>query len=270
LVVTAATATFQPSTYASAASSSRSRTVTVAGGIGARSVFANEKIAGRPEQPMINVVTGKAMTPTQAVASDLADGQAGAAISAITARTLAGDALAMIPSDFRRVMGYTPAIAHLANGEAVAINPDGGCSVVGGGRPFDLDVPCKAHDLGYDLLRYAHRHGQDLGPDARRKVDGKFGRDLDTQCLASYSGTRADACELMATSFDAGVGFNSWRQGFGAPIAAAGLVRTVGMMALAGLALILVLQALTLRIARRIRIRRKLQPAPLAVRPATT
>lgn len=211
---------------------------------------------------MINVVTGLAMTASEAATASLADRQANAAINVITAPTLGADPLSVIPPDFSRVMGYTPTVAHLANGDAVAINPDGGCSVIGGGRPFDLAMPCKAHDLGYDLLRYAHRHGEDLGPGARQRVDAKFGRDLDAQCSASYKGSAIGACELMAASFDAGVGFNSWRQGFGAPIAAAGMVRTVGVMALTLLAFCFAIRAFVLWLLRRVRGRRRLRLTP--------
>ncbi len=68
-------------------------------------------------------------------------------------------------------MGYQPTLGKLANGSVIAIDPNGGCSVIGGGEPFDLSTPCKSHDLGYDLLRYAHRHGDPLstaGPSAGR------------------------------------------------------------------------------------------------------
>jgi hypothetical protein len=211
---------------------------------------------------MISAVTGQTMSPAQVATAEMADLQADAAISMITAPKLAANPLSAIPADFSRVMGYTPAIAHLANGTAIAINPNGGCSVIGGGRPFDLDLPCKAHDLGYDLLRYAHRHGEDLGPKARQRVDAKFGKDLNAQCDATYSGSAAQACDMVAASFDAGVGFNSWRQGFGAPVAAAGLVRTVGVIAILGLAILFGVRTLTLWLVRRIRGRRQLRLNP--------
>jgi phospholipase A2-like protein len=175
--------------------------------------------------------------PTAAIAAGLA---AEDAINTVTARDLRPDALSHVPADFDRVMGYLPTVGHLANGSAVAINPNGGCSVIGGGRPFDLDVACKAHDFGYDLLRYAHRRGADLGPRARHLVDDKFSTDLFTQCDSLYRGSASNACDMMAASFDAGVGFNSWRQEFGAPIAAAGKVRTVGTLAIVAMLLYLI------------------------------
>jgi hypothetical protein len=193
------------------------------------------------------------MTMAQVKIADNADRAADAAIDSITASQLPSNPLSAIPSDFSRVMGYAPTIGHLANGEAIAVNPRGGCSVIGGGRPFDVDVVCKAHDLGYDLLRYAHRQGRDLGPGARRMVDAKFGQDLTTQCNSSYRGVVAGACDVMATSFEAGVGFNSWRQGFGAPVATAGMVRTVGLLALLLLGVYFGLRELARLILRRAR-----------------
>ena len=186
----------------------------------------------------VSMASQRARTAADASFDTLAAGTAADdAIELITAPSTPSDVLKHIPPDFSKVMGYTPTVGHLANGTTIAINPRGGCSVIGGGRPFDLDVACKAHDLGYDLLRYAHRRGADLGPQARHLVDDKFGADLYAQCTTLYSGSRADACDVMAASFDAAVGFNSWRQQFGAPVAAAGTMRTIGVV---GLGLILV------------------------------
>jgi phospholipase A2-like protein len=170
-------------------------------------------------------------------ASPTPDRAAVTAIDDITAPTGTGNPLAGIPNDFVTVMGYRPTLGRLANGEVLAINPNGGCSVIGGGRPFDLSTVCKAHDLGYDLLRYAHRRGEPLGTAARMQVDAKFNQDLRAQCGARYAGAEADACDAMAVTFDAGVGFNSWRQQYGPPIVTSGRDRTVGILAFALLVL---------------------------------
>jgi hypothetical protein len=205
--------------------------------------------------------------PASAASMALAAGsQAEDAINTITAPVVPADVLRHIPADFSRVMGYEPTIGRMADGTPIAVNPNGGCSVIGGGRPFDLDVPCKAHDLGYDLLRYAHREGADLSPRARHLVDDKFGSDLFAQCGTLYSGAESGACDLMATSFDAGVGFNSWRQEFGAPIAAAGQVRTVGVLALAAILLYFATRRMLQFTARSVRaVARRRRPGPLAL-----
>src|SRR5688572_18193770 len=62
-----------------------------------------------------------------------------------------------VPADFASVMGYEPVTATLADGSVRLVNPRGSCSVPGGWRQFDFDVACKAHDFGYDMLRYAAR-----------------------------------------------------------------------------------------------------------------
>jgi Prokaryotic phospholipase A2 len=178
------------------------------------------------------------------------------AIDEITAAPGAANPLADIPTDFAAVMGYRPTLGRLANGDVLAINPDGGCSVIGGGRPFDLSTVCKAHDLGYDLLRYASRRGHPLGPAARVQVDDKFNRDLVMQCGARYTGAKTRACDAMAVTFDAGVAFNSWRQQYGPPIVTAGRDRTVGVIAFALLVLYFAGRAVTSRIVGRWKRRR--------------
>ena len=190
---------------------------------------------------------------------------AAVAIDDITAPPSAANPLAGIPADFTTVMGYQPTLGRLANGEVLAINPTGGCSVIGGGRPFDLSTVCKAHDLGYDLLRYAHRRGDPLPASARIQVDDKFHQDLSAQCGARYGGVEADACNAMAMSFDAGVGFNSWRQQYGPPIVAAGRDRTVGIIAFALLVLYFAGRGCTNRIVGR---RRRVALSPTLAAPA--
>jgi phospholipase A2-like protein len=177
-----------------------------------------------------STASAAATTPTSMPAPERA---AAVAIDDVTAPPSAANPLAGIPTDFFTVMGYRPTLGRLANGDVLAINPNGGCSVIGGGRPFDLSTVCKAHDLGYDLLRYANRQGEDLGEGARVQIDDKFRQDLRTQCEARYTGAESDACDAMAVTFDAGVGFNSWRQQYGPPIVTAGRDRTVGVIAFA-------------------------------------
>jgi len=160
-----------------------------------------------------------------------------AAAAAVTALTRTGRA--DVPAGFAEVMGYTPVIARLASGELRTINPDGSCSVPGEGRPFAFDTACKAHDFGYDLLRYAERMGEPLGEDARPAIDARLVADLRGQCDTTTTGSEYAACSATVDVFAAGVGFNSWRQMSGPPIDTSGLVRTAGLILL-GLVLVMI------------------------------
>jgi hypothetical protein len=167
-----------------------------------------------------------------------------AASAAIAALVRTGRAA--VPAEFAEVMHYTPVTATLADGEVRTINPNGSCSVPGEGRPFAFDIACKAHDFGYDLLRYAERRGEPLGEDARTAIDARLVADLRTQCDETTTGSQYAGCQATVDVFAAGVGFNSWRQMSGPPVDTAGLVRTVGLM-------LLTLLLITFPIRRRVR-----------------
>jgi hypothetical protein len=144
-----------------------------------------------------------------------------AAMRAIRALTTgAPDAGRLVPADFRAVMGYQPAASSTGPTRA-----DGGCSSPFGGTGYHFTPPCKQHDLGYDLLRYADRKGQPLGPWARHAVDARFASQLRELCPAATGVTGAvtggvtnTACRLTGDFYASVVGFNSWRQGYGAPV----------------------------------------------------
>jgi hypothetical protein len=136
-------------------------------------------------------------------------------------------------------MGYTPVVAKLADGRLRSINPDGYCSVPGEGKPFAFDTACRAHDYGYDLLRYANRRGEPLAENARAEIDARLVNDLDSQCDETTTGSQYAACTATAEVFAAGVQFNSWRQMYAPPIDSSGIPRTSGLVLLvviAGLA----------------------------------
>jgi hypothetical protein len=180
---------------------------------------------------MLSMVLIAAPAPA---AQSTGDPAAAAAVAALT-RTGRAD----VPAGFAEVMGYIPVTARLAGGELRTINPDGSCSVPGEGRPFAFDTACKAHDFGYDLLRYAERVGEPLGEDARPAIDARLVADLRSQCDTTTTGSEYAACSATVDVFAAGIGFNSWRQMSGPPIDTAGLVRTAGLVLL-GLVLITV------------------------------
>lgn len=132
-----------------------------------------------------------------------------AAAHAVAVLTGPGRMGTQVPADFVDELGYRP--SESATGPE---NPTGGCSA-----PIDLPAAfvdaCRAHDLGYDLLRYAARRGAPLGAWAREAVDAEFARDLASSCDAPSA---APGCHLLAGLADAVVGINSWRQGEGVPV----------------------------------------------------
>lgn len=148
-----------------------------------------------------------------------------------------GSAIQHVPADFPQVMGYQPQLARLADGSTRVINPDGSCSVPGEGQPFDFAVPCKAHDFGYDLLRYAARTHSALPATAREDIDARLSSDLHSQCMADRLSTTRASCDATVEVFRAGVGFNTWRQTYEAPEDRSGLPRTAGVVLLGGLGL---------------------------------
>jgi hypothetical protein len=128
-----------------------------------------------------------------------------------------GAGVAALPR-FREAMGYTPGAVRPAGGVAPrAVKPDGACSSPIGATWFDFGWPCKAHDLGYDLLRYADRGGLRLDPDARRRLDDRFALDLHDHCAATRTGLARRACDAVAWVYAGVARLNSWRQQYGTP-----------------------------------------------------
>lgn len=130
-----------------------------------------------------------------------------------------------IPADFSRVMGYEPALV-----DGLLTNPDGGCS-----SPIPLpaafDNPCRAHDLGYDLLRYAELAGGPLGPWARRGIDARFSERLHGLCANP-------GCTAMANTASAAVDVNSRRQLYAVPAREPVALYVLGGAGLAALAVV--------------------------------
>jgi hypothetical protein len=128
----------------------------------------------------------------------------------VTADT-AGDP---VPPDFAAVMGYRPVRATDAAGHTWWVSPHGACSAPTGATRYDFSLPCRAHDLGYDLLRYAARTGHPLGTWARRSIDAAFGRALTARCATTHS---SEGCAVAAAVYHGAVVANSWRQDWRAP-----------------------------------------------------
>ncbi|MGF7124181.1 hypothetical protein [Rhodococcus sp. BE178] len=155
-------------------------------------------------------LTGTVSAPTADAHSPARENRAAAA--AVTLLTADDHALAAsaIPDDFAAVMGYRPTVI-----DGTVVNPLGACSSPIP-LPAEFDTACKAHDLGYDLLRYAHRGGGDLGAWARTELDAQLDRRMHAACDARAADRTS--CFAMANTATAAVGMNSMRQGFGAPV----------------------------------------------------
>ena len=132
------------------------------------------------------------------------------AARAVTALTAEDRSVQAVPHDFAAVIGYRPAVV-----DGMLVAPDGACSSPIP-LPAEFDTACKAHDFGYDLLRYAHLGGGDLGPWARTEIDAQLDRRLHDACDARIR-DRAQ-CFVMADTAATAVGWNSRRQGYGAPV----------------------------------------------------
>lgn len=141
------------------------------------------------------------------------------AIDALTSPGPSPTALALLPPDFTKVTGVTPGVATARDGTVRVVHTDGGCSAPWGddNTKWDFSVPCKAHDLGYDLLRYADRIGQPLPPPVREALDARLSADMHNMCRLNPMGSPR-TCELIATLYSWGMSVNSWHQRWGPPV----------------------------------------------------
>ncbi|WP_141216539.1 hypothetical protein [Rhodococcus sp. 14-2483-1-1] len=132
-----------------------------------------------------------------------------------------------IPVDFASVMGYRPIVL-----DAMAENPHGDCSSPVP-LPSEFEPSCKAHDLGYDLLRYAAATGKTVDPHWRRAIDGQLESRLHAACTERTDDESRRACDAAASVAAAAVDMNSWRQSFGIPVAEPALPIALGGAAFA-------------------------------------
>lgn len=118
-------------------------------------------------------------------------------------------AAARLPAAFLARSGQRAALV-----DGRLLDPAGSCS-----SPVPLprafDDACRAHDLGYDLLRHAAARGGTLGPWARAALDRRLARDLVAACDAR---THPAPCRVLAGVADLAVAANSWRQGWSVPV----------------------------------------------------
>lgn len=121
-----------------------------------------------------------------------------------------------LPSDFAQETGRDPKTITAPDGTLRVVDSSGGCSGPAGDTEWDFSAACRAHDLGYDLLRYADHKGQPLGRYARKALDDRLATDLHTQCRLNPRGAE-QTCHAVAETYALGLKFNSWRQRWGAP-----------------------------------------------------
>lgn len=160
-------------------------------------------VASRPDPPQYRPPTGDVAKVERAIEDQLDPGSG-------------RDPIADLPADFTTVSGREPVHMRAPDGTMRAVHPGGGCSSPWGATRWDYSVGCKAHDLGYDLLRYAERKGQPLSPDLRERLDDRLSQDMHAQCRYNPLGS-AGACELVADIYTVGLVVNSWHQRWGPP-----------------------------------------------------
>ncbi|WP_208297582.1 phospholipase A2 [Actinophytocola oryzae] len=160
-------------------------------------------IASRPDPPQSRPPTGDVAKAERAIEDQL-DPRSGR------------DPIRDLPKDFTKISGREPVHMRAPDGTVRAVHPGGGCSSPWGATRWDYSVGCKAHDLGYDLLRYAAAKGQPLSPDMRERLDDRLSQDMHAQCHYNPRGS-AKACEVVADIYTAGLVVNSWHQRWGPP-----------------------------------------------------
>jgi hypothetical protein len=141
------------------------------------------------------------------------------AVEALVHPGPAPTALAELPADFTAVTGIRPGSLPARDGTVRAVHTDGGCSTPWGddNTKWDFSVPCKAHDLGYDLLRYSARKGHPLAPELRGALDNRLSTDMHAMCRINPNGSPG-TCQVVASFYSAGLVVNSWHQRWSAPV----------------------------------------------------
>ena len=155
---------------------------------------------------ILTIASATLAPAAQATSTGVESAQARSMVAALTT-----DAVPTIPADFESVIGYAPTVV-----DGILANPDGDCSSPVT-LPVEFDSACKAHDLGYDMLRYADRAGEPLGPWARRAIDAQLSTRMHDACGSRTDSVARAGCLAMA---DIAIGFvdaNSWRQGYAIP-----------------------------------------------------
>lgn len=174
-------------------------------------------------------VLAEDLTGPAASSQTLEAASAGTAMHAVAGDTgeARGNPDRWLPADFAEVMGYRPIVEDVA-GVPAATRADGGCSSPVGDADEPIGAACRAHDFGYDLMRYADATGEPIPTAARHAVDAQFAADMERAC---HGGTR---CDAVAGLYDAAVRVNSVREGWVAPVPVSATVPTTKAAIVAG------------------------------------
>ncbi|MGY4103335.1 hypothetical protein ACW2Q0_27810 [Nocardia sp. R16R-3T] len=173
-------------------------------------------IAGRNAASTAAALTTMAATIMLAPAAHAAieplveNASAGAAVVELTSGGPAS--AAVMPADFAERFGYRPDIV-----DGLLVNPNGDCSSPVT-LPREFETACKAHDLGYDLLRYANAQGQPLSGWARQALDATLAEHMHEACAGRADGLSRARCNAIASIADTFVDLNSRRQDYGVPV----------------------------------------------------
>ncbi|MFC8043916.1 hypothetical protein [Nocardia sp. NPDC057353] len=190
------------------------------------------------------VAPALALTAGESAASAPAE-DAGVAAAVLALST--DDIGVAVPQGFAEQFGYHPELL-----DGLVVRPDGGCSSPVT-LPVEFELPCKGHDLGYDLLRFADARGAALGPWARRDLDAALAGHMHRACEVRADEFSRTRCHFMADVASAAVTANSHRQDYGVPVVEEVTVpdpegNNAGMLAGAG---VLATGAVALRFSRR-------------------
>lgn len=156
--------------------------------------------------------TGTILSVPTATAADLVPTLTPAAVAVRALTSGSPEAAATIPGDFRAVTGYHPVMV-----DGLPAAPHGSCSSPVP-LPVEFEPACQAHDLGYDLLRYAEHHGGPLGPWARQALDRTLADRMRASCARRPDPLPRARCAAMAEVATVAVDLNSRRQGYGVPV----------------------------------------------------
>lgn len=145
--------------------------------------------------------------PSAAAAAPGEDAGTAAAVRAVTDPSLGAAAqVRALPTGFEY---------RAAEGPGYAVNPTGDCSTVIH-LPAEFEPACRAHDLGYDLLRHADRLGRPLAGWARPAIDDAFAVRLRATCATRPPESQRRCTEVAGVTVLA-VRANTWRQHDGPP-----------------------------------------------------
>lgn len=156
------------------------------------------------------LLTGATSIPT--AGSTAVTPQPVGAVAAAEALAAGEPGTSYFPGELVAELGYQPGTQEgTQDNNGSATNPSGDCSSPVP-LPESFEPACMTHDLGYDLLRAAHRTGETIPEHTRAALD----RQMAAQMAASCDGSTA--CRAVAGVAYAGVAVNTVRQHNGAPV----------------------------------------------------